>query len=361
MTNLRSALLMSAVALSAGSFASVSAPAQAQTVQLSGAGATFAAPVLQRWFDAYNRTVDSNLQVSYQSVGSGAGLEQYINGTVDFGASEGPMNADNNASRYEGFQAKYGYEPIQLPLAGGAIEFAYNIPGIESGELVLKRETYCGIVQGDIDNWSDIRIKAENPELVDRLPDLDITWVHRSDGSGTTYVFTNHINTVCPDWPAGFGTSVEWPVGIGGQGNEGVAATIIQEEGAIGYVNQSFAKIENMDTARLENKAGNIVGFTVEGATAALDAPIPEDFALLVPDPEGEDHYPIVGLFWVMVYNEYPDQAKLDALVEVLNWTQGPDGDAITQELDYIPMPESVSERIAAELDALTVNPNATR
>ncbi len=361
MTNLRSALLMSAVALSAGSLATVSAPVQAQTVQISGAGATFPAPLLQRWFDAYNRTVDSNLQVSYQSVGSGAGLEQYINGTVDFGASEGPMNETNNTARYNSFKEKYGYEPLQLPMGGGAIEFAYNLPGIESGELILKRETYCGIVQGDIDNWSDIRIKAQNPTLVDRLPDLDITWVHRSDGSGTTYVFTNHINTVCPDWPAGFGTSVEWPVGIGGQGNEGVAATIIQEEGAIGYVNQSYAKLENMDTARLENAAGNIVAFTPEGAVSALDAPVPEDFALLVPDPAGENDYPIVGLFWLMVYREYPTQERLDALVEVLKWTQGPDGQAITNELDYIPTPDSVIERIFGELDALEVNANAVR
>ncbi|MCF2970687.1 phosphate ABC transporter substrate-binding protein PstS [Synechococcus sp. Nb3U1] len=337
------------------------APAQAQTIQISGAGATFAAPVLQRWFDAYNRTVNSNVQVSYQSVGSGAGLEQYINGSVDFGASEGPMNAQNNKSRYENFKAKYGYEPLQLPLAGGAIEFAYNLPGIESQELVLKRETYCAIVTGEIEKWNDIRIKAQNPTLVDRLPDLPITWVHRSDGSGTTFVFTNHINAACPNWTSGFGTSVEWPVGIGAQGNEGVAATIKQEEGAIGYVNQSYAKLENMSTARLENKAGNIVAFSPEAASAALNQPIPEDFALLVPDPEGSEHYPIVGLFWIMLYREYPDEAKLKALVDAVKWTQGPEGQAITRELDYIPMPQPVIDRIFAELDGIKVNPNAVR
>ncbi|MEN9266356.1 MAG: phosphate ABC transporter substrate-binding protein PstS, partial [Thermostichales cyanobacterium BF4_bins_65] len=285
--------------------------AQAQTIQISGAGATFPAPLFQRWFDAYNRTVNPNVQVSYQSVGSGAGLEQYINGTVDFGASEGPMNPQNNRSRYENFKAKFGYEPLQLPLGGGAIEFAYNIPGIGDQELILKRETYCGIVTGEITSWDDIRIKAQNPSIAQKLPRLPITWVHRSDGSGTTFVFTNHIRTVCPNWKAGFGTSVEWPVGIGAQGNEGVAATILQEPGAIGYVNQAYAELENMNTARLENKAGNIVAYSVEGATSALNAPIPDDFALLVPDPEGPNDYPIVGLFWVMLYREYPDQAKL--------------------------------------------------
>ncbi len=159
----------------------------------------------------------------------------------------------------------------------------------------------------------------------------------------------------------GAGTSVEWPVGIGAQGNEGVAATIKQEEGAIGYVNQSYAKLEKMKTARLENKAGNIVEFSTEAATSALNAPIPEDFALLVPDPEGPNDYPIVGLFWVMLYREYPDEQKLGKLVEALKWTQGPEGQAITKELDYIPMPEPAIQRIFAELDGIKVNPNAKR
>ncbi|MFT0813709.1 phosphate ABC transporter substrate-binding protein PstS [Synechococcus sp. OH20] len=359
MRSLLSASVSSIAALAVGALAL--APAQAQTVQISGAGATFAAPLLQRWFDAYNRTVDPNVQVSYQSVGSGAGLEQYINGTVDFGASEGPMTEKYNASRYKSFKEKYGYEPLQLPLAGGAIEFAYNLPGIGDKELVLKRETYCGIVTGEITRWDDIRIKAQNPNLANRLPALDITWVHRSDGSGTTFVFSNHINAACPNWKGGVGTTVEWPVGIGAQGNEGVAATIKQEQGAIGYVNQSFAKLEQLTTARIENKAGKIVEFSPERATSALNAPLPEDFALLVPDPEGPDDYPIVGLFWVMLYREYPDEQKLKKLVEAIKWTQGPEGQAITKELDYIPMPEPAIQRIFAELDKIKVNPNAKR
>ncbi len=355
MRSLLSASIFSLTALAVGSLSL--APAQAQVVQISGAGATFPAPLLQRWFDTYNRTVDSNVQVSYQSVGSGAGLEQVINGTVDFGVSEAPFSG----ARLESFRSKYGYEPLQLPLGGGAIEFAYNLPGIEDGQLILKRATYCGIVTGEITRWDDPRIKADNPDIANKLPAKDITWVHRSDGSGTTFVFTNHLKAVCPNWTAGAGTSVEWPVGIGAQGNEGVAATIKQEEGAIGYVNQSYAKLEKMKTARLENKAGNIVEFSTEAATSALNAPIPDDFALLVPDPEGPNDYPIVGLFWVMLYREYPDEQKLRKLVDVLKWTQGPEGQAITKELDYIPMPEPAIQRILAELDKIKVNPNAKR
>lgn len=350
MSKVRSALI-AAAALSAGFAGSA---VQAQTIPISGAGATFPNPVFQIWFDTYSTSVDPNVQVSYQSVGSGAGLEQYINGTVDFGASEAPMNSENNTARYESFVAAYGYEPLQLPIVGGAVVFAHNIPGIGDGELQLRRETYCDIVTGEIDNWSDIRIKAQNPSLT--MPDLPITWVHRSDGSGTTFVFTNHIATVCEGWEAGVGTSVEWPVGIGGQGNEGVAATIDSEEGAIGYVNQAYAIIESMNTVSIENAAGNYVVATLENSSSALDAEIPEDFALLVPDPAGADDYPIVGLAWVMVYREYDDATKLEALRELLKWTQGPEGNALAEELNYVVLPPAVVDRINAELDAITAN-----
>lgn len=354
MTNLRSALLMSVVALSAGSLTTVSAPAQAQTVQLSGAGASFPNPVFQIWFDTYSTEVDTDVQVSYQSVGSGAGLEQYIAGTVDFGASEAPMNADNNTDRYESFVAAYEYEPLQLPVVGGAVVFAHNLPGIGDGELQLSRESYCGIVTGAITEWSDEAIAADNEGL--EIPDLPITWVHRSDGSGTTFVFTNHINTVCEGWEGGVGTSVEWPVGIGGEGNEGVAATIASEEGAIGYVNQAYAVIEEMSTVAIENASGNFVAATLENSSSALDTEIPEDFALLVPDPQGAEDYPIVGLAWVMVYRNYEDPAKLEALRELLKWTQSEAGNALAEELNYVVMPPSVVERINAELDAITAN-----
>ncbi len=326
-------------------------PAMAQ-VQLSGAGATFAAPLLQRWFQAYNAEVDSNVQVSYQSIGSGAGLEQVINGTVDFGASEAPFQGD----RLENFRSTYGYEPLQVPMMGGYLSFSYNLPGIDDLELRLDREAYCGIVNGEITEWQDDAIVALNPDL--EIPDLPVTWVHRSDGSGTTFVFVNHIDTACPNWEGGVGTSVDWPVGIGGQGNEGVAATIQQEPGGIGYLSYAYAFLNDIDSALIQNKAGEYVAPTTEAAQAALlTAEIPEDFALLVPDPEGADAYPIVGLAWVMLYRNYADAAKWEELRKVVEWALTSErGIELAEELVYLPIPAPIAERISAELDTVTTN-----
>ncbi|MCW6037663.1 phosphate ABC transporter substrate-binding protein PstS [Spirulina subsalsa FACHB-351] len=356
----RSVKLLSVAALSAGLVAcggevanngETEGSGRTSTVAISGAGATFPAPLFQRWFDTFNRQVDSMVQVSYQSVGSGAGLEQYINGTVDFGASEAPIT--ESADRLKSFKDAYPYEPLQLPLVGGYVIFAYNLPGVDA-ELKFSRTTYCGIVGGTITNWNDPAIAADNEGV--EFPDQPITFVHRSDGSGTTFVFTNHINTICPDWPAGAGTSVDWPVGIGGQGNEGVAAGIQQNEGAIGYLSYAFAQLNNIPVARIENKAGNFPDPLPANASLAFEGvEMPDDFALLVPDPEHPDAYPISGLVWVMVYREYSDANKWDALKEVLEWTLGPEGRAITEELFYVPMPDSIVARIKKELDAVTV------
>jgi phosphate transport system substrate-binding protein len=321
------------------------------TIAINGAGATFPAPIFQRWFDAYNRTVNRDVQVSYQSVGSGAGLEQYIAGTVDFGASEAPLTASED--RMKSFQDAYPFDPIQLPIVGGHVSFSYNLPGIGNQELRLTRDVYCGIVTGDITQWSDPAIAAANPDL--DIPDLPITWAHRSDGSGTTFVFVNHIDTVCPGWEAGVGTSVDWPVGIGGQGNEGVAATIQQNEGAIGYLSYAYAALNDIASAVIENQAGNFVEPTPENAAnALLGADVPDDFALLVPDPAGENAYPIVGLVWVMIYQEYQDDAKWQALRNVFEWALGPDGRAMTEELLFVPLPDPLVERVKAVFD--TVN-----
>lgn len=320
-----------------------------ETIAISGAGATFPAPLFQRWFDSYNRDVNSDVQVSYQSVGSGAGLEQYINGTVDFGASEAPITESED--RMKSFNDKYPYEPLQLPLVGGYVIFAYNLPGVDA-ELKFSRETYCGIVGGTITNWNDPAIAADNEGV--EFPDLPVTWVHRSDGSGTTFVFTNHLDTVCSGWEAGAGTSVDWPVGIGGQGNEGVAAGIQQNEGAIGYISYAFAELNDIPVARIENAAGNYPDPLPANASLAFEGEeIPDDFELLVPDPKHPDAYPISGLVWVMVYREYADAAKWEALKATLEWTLGPDGRAITEELYYVPMPDALIERIQEALDSV--------
>ncbi len=320
------------------------------TIPISGAGATFPAPIFQRWFDAYNRSVNPDVQVSYQSVGSGAGLEQYIAGTVDFGASEAPIT--DSEDRTKSFIDAYGYDPIQIPIVGGHVSFSYNLPGIGDEELSLSREAYCGIVTGEITQWSDPLIAAANPGL--DIPDLPITFAHRSDGSGTTFVFVNHIDTVCPSWQAGVGTSVDWPVGIGGQGNEGVAATIQQNEGAIGYLSYAYAALNDISSALVENQAGNFMQPTPENAAnALLDEEVPEDFALLVPDPTGEDSYPIVGLVWVMIYESYDDDAKWQAMRDVFEWSLGPDGQALTEELLFVPLPDALVQRVQEVFDGI--------
>jgi len=323
-----------------------------QKISISGAGATFPAPLFQRWFDAYNREVDSNVQVSYQSVGSGAGLEQYINGTVDFAASEAPIT--DSADRTKSFIEAHGHDPIQVPMTGGFLSFSYNLPGIGNLQLKLPRTVYCGIVTGKINKWSDPAIAAANPDLT--FPNLPITFAHRSDGSGTTFVFTNHIKTVCPDWKSGAGTSVDWPVGVGGQGNEGVAATIQQTEGAIGYLSYAYAALNDINSALIENKSGNYIEPTPEAAAKALlDEPVPEDFALLVPDPVGAESYPIVGLAWVMIYKNYDDDAKWQAMRKVFEWSLGPDGKAISEELLFVPLPDPLIERIKGVFDTINV------
>lgn len=319
-------------------------------VAISGAGATFPAPLFQRWFDAYNRTVNPDTRVSYQSVGSGAGLEQYINGTVDFAASEAPITTSED--RLKSFKENFEFEPIQVPITGGHVSFSYNLPGVGDRELTLTREAYCGIVTGEITRWNDPILTAANPDV--DLPDLAVTFAHRADGSGTTFIFTNHVQTVCPSWTAGAGTSVDWPVGVGGQGNEGVAASIIQNEGTIGYLSYGFAALEEIPSAILENQSGNFIEPTPEAASIALlDEEMPEDFALLVPDPSGPDSYPIVGVVWVMLYQNYENAETWDSLRSVLEWAMGPDGDALTNELLYVPLPAPIVDKVKAVFDTI--------
>ncbi|MDG2990780.1 phosphate ABC transporter substrate-binding protein PstS [Candidatus Synechococcus calcipolaris G9] len=316
-----------------------------ETVALSGAGASFPAPLYQNWFATYAQDENPDVQISYQSVGSGAGLEQYISGTVDFGASDAPITGD----RLKSFQDKYGADPIQVPMAGGAVVLAYNLPGVE--ELRISREVLCGIVEGKITTWNDPALVASNPGK--DLPDMPITFAHRSDGSGTTFIFVNHINAACPDWPAGVGTSVDWPTGVGGQGNEGVAAQIQQNEGTIGYVEYAYAKLNDIARAQVENKSGNFIYPSPEAASKAFEGvPIPEDFGLVVPDPENPDAFPIAGLTWIMVYPEYQDAKKWEALKSTMIWALT-EGTSTTQQLDYVPMPADIVERVKQVLDGV--------
>ena len=304
---------------------------------LSGAGASFPAPLYQRWFSEYNQQ-NPGVQISYQSVGSGAGVEQYLQGTVDFGATDAPLTEEERAS----FEESYGQAPIQVPMTAGSVVFAYNLPGVDS--LELPRDTYCGIVNGDITTWNDPAIAEANPDA--DLPDTPVTWIHRSDGSGTTFLFTNHIQTACPNWQGGAAKTVEWPTGIGAKGNEGIAAQVSQTEGGIGYVEYAYAKENGISAAAIENGSGNIIAPSPEAASLVFEGEtIPEDFALTVPDPANPEAYPIAGLTWLLLYPEYDDPNKAQALQDVIDWALT-SGDEYATELGYIPLPQEVEQRV---------------
>ncbi len=316
-----------------------------QTVSLSGAGASFPAPLYQRWFSEYNKQ-NPNVQVSYQSVGSGAGVKQFLAQTVDFGASDAPLKDEERQE----FPAARG-QAIQIPMTGGAVVFAYNVEGAEN--LKLSRETYCGIVQGDITTWNDPKIAADNAGT--NLPNTPITFVHRSDGSGTTFIFTSHLQAVCPNWSAGASKSVEWPTGVGAKGNEGVTAQVQQTPGAIGYTEYSYAKENNLKTAAIQNKAGEFIAPTPEASAKAFEGvTVPEDFALVIPDPEAKEAYPINGLTWLLLYSQYDNPAKAEAIKNVVKWSLD-QGDQYAQELGYVPLPKELSDRVVATLDTIKV------
>jgi phosphate transport system substrate-binding protein len=308
------------------------------SVSLSGAGASFPAPLYQRWFSNINQEYPG-VQISYQSVGSGAGVEQYLSGTVDFGASDAPLTEEE----IQAFVDQYGADPIQVPTVGGAVVFAYNLPGVEE-DLRLSREAYCGILTGDITSWDAPAIQEANPDV--ELPSTPVTFVHRSDGSGTTFLFTSHIEAACPDWPSGAAKTVEWPTGVGARGNEGISAQVQQTAGAIGYVEYAYANENNIPMAALENQAGNYIEPSPQAASFIFEGQeIPEDFALTVPDPESEEAYPIGGLTFLLLYPEYDDATKAQAIQAMVEYVLT-EGDQAAQELGYVPIPSDVEERV---------------
>lgn len=321
--------------------------------RINGAGASFPAPLYQRWFAEFNDQYPG-VEISYQSVGSGAGVQQYLAGTVDFGATDAPLTDEER----EQFREEYDAEPIQVPMTAGTVVFAYNLAGVEEN-LELPRDAYCGIVTGDITSWDDPMIADANPDA--DLPNQPITWVHRSDGSGTTFLFTNHIQAACPSWNAGAAKTVEWPTGVGAKGNEGIAAQVQQTEGAIGYVEYAYANENGISMASIENQSGNIIEPNPDTAGKVFEGvDVPEDFALTIPDPENPEAYPIAGLTWLLLYPEYEDQDVATALEEMVNWALQ-DGDNFATELGYIPLPGDVQERVIATVStALAKTPDST-
>ena len=313
-----------------------------KAVSLTGAGATFPAPLYQRWFAEYNK-VNPNVQVSYQSIGSGAGVEQFLKGTVDFGASDVAMKDDEIARVSRGV--------VLLPMTAGAIVFAYNLPDVK--ELKLSQQTQADIFLGKITKWNDPAIAKENPGI--KLPDEKITVVHRSDGSGTTGVFTKYLSAISPPWKAkvGDGKTVEWPTGIGAKGNEGVTAQILQTQGAIGYIEYGYAKEQNIPMASLQNKSGNFVAPSSQTAANTLKAvQLPENLRAFINNPEGADAYPLVTYTWILAYKQYPDAEKAKALKEVLDWAIN-SGQPMVEELGYVPLPDSVKEKVKAAINTI--------
>lgn len=332
----------------AGSEQATQKPPFEGNVALTGAGATFPAPLYQNWFVQLNQELPA-LQVNYQSVGSGAGVEQFTAGTVDFGASDVAMKDDE--------MAKVSRGVLLLPMTAGSIAIAYNVPGIESG-LKLSREVYVGIFMGEITKWNDPKIVALNPDLT--LPDKPITVVHRSDGSGTTGFFTKHLATINENWAKsiGEGKSVEWPASkgmfIGGKGNEGVTAAIQQNEGAIGYIEYGYAKNNNIAMAALENKSGNFVVPSDESASATLAAvELPENLREFITDPEGAESYPIVTYSWILAYKQYDDPNKAIAMEKMIEYGLTK-GQQMSGSLGYVPLPPAVVTKVAAAADQIS-------
>ena len=307
-------------------------------VSLTGAGASFPAPLYQRWFADYKQQ-HPNVQVSYQSVGSGAGVEQFTQGTVDFGASDVAMKDEEIA--------KVGKGVVLLPMTAGSVVIAYNVPNAQTG-LKLPRQVYSDIFLGKIKQWNDPKIAQANQGV--NLPNLPITVVHRSDGSGTTSVFTSHLSAISPEWKTkvGSGKTVNWPVGVGAKGNEGVTAQLLQSQGAIGYTEYGYAKQQNMAMASLQNKAGNYVEPTPEtGAKTLASVQLPANLRAFITDPEGADSYPIVTYTWLMAYKKYDDPNKAKAIKEVIQWGLT-DGQKLSNELGYVPLPQPVVDKVKA-------------
>jgi phosphate transport system substrate-binding protein len=321
--------------------AGISATASAQ-IMINGAGATFPYPIYSKWFDEYAK-VDPSVRFNYQSIGSGGGIKQILAQTVDFGATDGPMSDDN--------LGKAPGKILHIPTVAGAVVVTYNLAGNPS--LKLDADAIAGIYLGQIKKWNDPKLTALNPGA--KLPDQEIVVVHRSDGSGTTFIFTDYLSKVSGEWKqkVGNNTSVNWPTGIGGKGNEGVSGQVKQTPGAIGYVELIYAVQNKMSYAEVKNSAGQFVKPTIDSVTAALaTADIPEDFRFSMTNAPGKDAYPIAGATWLLVYEQQKDAAKGKKLVEFLKWAIK-DGEKMAKELDYAPLPEQVQQRVSKRIDEI--------
>lgn len=320
-------------------------PIVSQPVTLSGAGATFPAPIYQRWFSDFNKS-NPAVTVSYQSVGSGAGVKQFTSGTVDFGASDVAMKDEEISKVSKGV--------LLLPMTAGSVVLAYNLPELKTS-LKLSRDAYAGIMLGKITAWNDPAITKANPGVT--LPATAIKTVHRSDGSGTTAVFTKFLSAVSPAWKSsvGDGKTVNWPSGTGAKGNEGITAQIQQNKGSIGYVEYGYAKQNGLKFASLENKSGAYIEPSEQSAQATLSAvKLPDNLRAFIVDPEGKDAYPIVTYTWLLAYKTYSDPNKAKALKAMIDYGLN-EGQKVSSELGYVPLPADVVTKVKAAADTIAV------
>jgi phosphate transport system substrate-binding protein len=329
-----------ALSLMAVSAAAYSASAQ---TKLNGAGATFPAPLYQRWIAEFTKA-EPKIQINYQGVGSGTGINNFTQGIVNFAGSDAAMTDEQIAKVKQGV--------VLIPATAGSIVLAYNLSGVEN--LKLSREAYSGIFLGKITKWNDPLIAKANEGV--KLPDTPITVCERSDGSGTTFVFTKHLSVISPDFKSqvGEGTTVTWPTGVAGKGNDGVTALIKQTPGAIGYVEYGYAKNNKLTSAQLENKSGAFVTATPESGAATLNSTqFPAGLLRAWPsDPDAKDAYPISTFTWLLLYKKYDSKEILDALKKFVTYGLA-DGQKFADELGYIPLPKEVAAKSEAALKSI--------
>lgn len=315
------------------------APGSQAQMLINGAGATFPYPLYSKWFDEYAK-IDPSVRFNYQSIGSGGGQKQILAQTVDFGASDGPMSDEN--------LAKAPSKLLHVPTVAGAVVVTYNLPGAPA--LKLDGPLVAEIFQGKVTSWNDPKIAAINPGV--KLPTTDVVVVHRSDGSGTSYIFTDFLSSVSKDWETHVGrnTSVKWPTGLGAKGNEGVAGQVKQLPGTIGYVELAYARQNKLPAAEIKNASGDFIAPSLESVSEALaSAKIPEDFRFSMVNPPGAKAYPIAGATWLLIYQQQKNPEKGKKLVEFLNWALSK-GEALAPTLDYAPLPSELQAKVLEEI-----------
>jgi phosphate transport system substrate-binding protein len=330
-------------------FGLASAVLAANALTITGAGASFPYPMYSKWFDEYHKK-DTNIEINYQSIGSGGGIKQVTEGTVDFGASDGPMNDD----QLKAFQDKHGFAILHFPTVLGAVVPTYNIPGV-TGDLNFTPEALAGIFLGKITKWNDPAIAGENKGV--NLPGNDIVVVHRSDGSGTSYIWTDYLSKISEEWKSkvGKGSSVNWPVGLGGKGNEGVAGLVKQTSNGFGYVELIYAIQNKMPYGTVKNSSGAFIKADLSSVTAAAAGAaksMPDDFRVSITDASGKTAYPISSFTWLLIPAKFSDGAKRDAIKGFVKWMLA-DGQNYAEALSYAKLPKEVVAKESKALDGI--------